>query len=149
MPSHPCALLQRDIDIKVTIIEAYEQGKMLAVLSFVRHFLEGAMSSRVFRPPNPWVVGILGLVAEVYNLEGLKTSLKFEVRRGGWGGDCTCRSFAVLIGLVCRELQSQEQLPSPRPLSTQQGPHTQRPPRLTASLRWSCCSRRWACSSAT
>lgn len=145
---HPSALLQRDIDIKATIIEAYEQGKMLAVLSFVRHFLEGAMSSRVFRPPNPWVVGILSLVAEVYNLEGLKTSLKFEVCRGLGRGlhlqavrcfDQACLPRTPIPGAAPQ--------PTP-PFDTSRTAHAA-PSRPTASLRWSCSSRRWACSLAT
>ena len=35
--------------MKLTILEAYEQGKMLAVLSFVRMLLEPAMDSKVRR----------------------------------------------------------------------------------------------------
>lgn len=38
---------------------------MLAVLSFVRMLLEPAMDSRVFRPPNPWLMAILALLVEV------------------------------------------------------------------------------------
>lgn len=34
--------------MKATILEAYEQGKMLAVLSFVRMLLEPAMDSKVW-----------------------------------------------------------------------------------------------------
>ncbi|KAL4458253.1 hypothetical protein ABPG75_013118 [Micractinium tetrahymenae] len=72
-------VLQKHLDVKATILEAYEQGKMLAVLSFVRMLLEPAMDSRVFRPPNPWVMAILALLVEVYNLDNIKTGLKFEV----------------------------------------------------------------------
>ena len=78
-PRHPHPALQRDLDLKAEIMAAYEQGRMLAVLSFVRMMLEPAADSRVFRPPNPWVLGLLSLLAEIYNLEGLKTGLKFEV----------------------------------------------------------------------
>jgi CCR4-NOT transcription complex subunit 1 len=72
-------VLQKHLDVKATILEAYEQGKMLAVLSFVRMLLEPAMDSKVFRPPNPWVMAILALLVEVYNLDNIKTGLKFEV----------------------------------------------------------------------
>jgi CCR4-NOT transcription complex subunit 1 len=65
--------------VKAVIVDAYEQGRMLAVLSFVRMLLEPAMSSRVFRPPNPWLMSILSLLVEVYHLDHLKTGLKFEV----------------------------------------------------------------------
>ena len=43
--------------------------------------------TQVFRPPNPWVMAILALLVEVYNLDNIKTGLKFEVRAqlGGSG----------------------------------------------------------------
>lgn len=72
-------VLQKDLDIKSTIIDAYEQGRMLPILSFVRNLLEPCSESKVFRPPNPWVMAILALLAEIYHLEGIRTSLKFEV----------------------------------------------------------------------
>jgi hypothetical protein len=55
---------------------------MLAVLSFVRMLLEPAMDSRVFRPPSPWIMALLALLVEVYNLDNIKTGLKFEVGAG-------------------------------------------------------------------
>lgn len=72
-------VLQKDLDVKATIVEAYEGGRMLPVLSFVRNLLEPCSDSKAFRPPNPWVMAILALLAEIYQMEGLKTSLKFEV----------------------------------------------------------------------
>ena len=47
--------------------------------------------TQVFRPPNPWVMAILALLVEVYNLDNIKTGLKFEVRAQlGWGWEwCT------------------------------------------------------------
>lgn len=57
------SLLQRDLDIKAAVLSAYEQGKMLAVLSFVRMLLDPVMDSRIFKPPNPWVMGICSLLA--------------------------------------------------------------------------------------
>lgn len=72
-------VLQKQLDVKGIILEAYEQGKMLAVLSFVRMLLEPAMDSRIFRPPNPWLMAIMALLVEIYNLDNIKTGLKFEV----------------------------------------------------------------------
>ena len=83
-PAPARAALQKQLDVKQTILDAYEQGKMLAVLSFVRMLLEPAMGSRIFRPPNPWLMSLLALLVEVYNLDNIKTGLKFEV--GVWGG---------------------------------------------------------------
>ena len=72
-------VLQRELDVKSTLIEAYQKGQLLPVLSFVRHLLEPCADSKAFRPPNPWVMAILALLAEVYSLDGLRTSHKFEV----------------------------------------------------------------------
>jgi len=41
--------------------------------------LEPCRESKVFRPPNPWIQGILSLVAEIYNQDKLKLNLKFEI----------------------------------------------------------------------
>ena len=48
--------------MKATILGAYEAGRMTAVLPFVRLLLEPCMDSKVFKPPNPWVMGILALL---------------------------------------------------------------------------------------
>ena len=41
--------------------------------------LEACRESKVFKPPNPWIQGILALVAEIYALDKLKLNLKFEI----------------------------------------------------------------------
>lgn len=41
--------------------------------------LEPCKDSRVFKPPNPWLQGILALVAEIYGQDKLKLNLKFEI----------------------------------------------------------------------
>ena len=33
----------------------------------------------MFKPPNPWLQGILALVAEIYSQDKLKLNLKFEI----------------------------------------------------------------------
>ena len=70
---------QKYLDIKQTILRAYSQGMMLPILSFVRNLMEPCATSIAFRPPNPWTMAILALLVEVYNLEGIRTSIKFEV----------------------------------------------------------------------
>ncbi|KAK9916879.1 hypothetical protein WJX75_008268 [Coccomyxa subellipsoidea] len=69
----------RDMDLKGIIYEAYEQGRMIAVLPFVNKVLEPCKDSKVFKPPNPWVQSILALVAEIYAQDKLKLNLKFEI----------------------------------------------------------------------
>ncbi|XP_008796100.2 CCR4-NOT transcription complex subunit 1-like isoform X2 [Phoenix dactylifera] len=73
------ALRAKDIDPKVLIMEAYEKGLMIAVIPFTSKILEPCHSSLAYRPPNPWTMGILSLLAEIYNLPNLKMNLKFEI----------------------------------------------------------------------
>lgn len=41
--------------------------------------LEQVKDSRVFKPPNPWLMAIMKLLAELYHFADLKLNLKFEV----------------------------------------------------------------------
>lgn len=41
--------------------------------------LEPCKDNKIFRPPNPWIMGILTLCAEIYALDNLKLNLKFEI----------------------------------------------------------------------
>ena len=72
-------VLQRDLDTKAVIAEAYKNGKMIAVIPFVHKVLEACSSSRIFHPPNPWLMGIVALLAEIYAQDKLKLNLKFEI----------------------------------------------------------------------
>ncbi|XXG66487.1 hypothetical protein AAC387_Pa06g0046 [Persea americana] len=73
------ALRARDIDPKVLIVEAYEKGLMIAVIPFTSKILEPCQSSLAYQPPNPWTMGILSLLAEIYALPNLKMNLKFDI----------------------------------------------------------------------
>ncbi|MQM09385.1 hypothetical protein Taro_042254 [Colocasia esculenta] len=73
------ALRAREIDPKVLIIEAYERGLMIAVIPFTSKILEPCQSSLAYKPPNPWTMGILSLLTEIYNLPNLKMNLKFDI----------------------------------------------------------------------
>ena len=69
----------KDLDLKSLLYEAYEQGRMIAVLPFINRILEHCKESKVFKPSNPWVQSILCLAAEIYALDNLKLNLKFEI----------------------------------------------------------------------
>lgn len=69
----------KDLDLKGLLYEAYEQGRMIAVLPFINRILEHCKDSKVFKPSNPWVQSILCLAAEIYALDNLKLNLKFEI----------------------------------------------------------------------
>jgi CCR4-NOT transcription complex subunit 1 len=48
-------------------------------MPFVCKVLEQCKDSKVFRPPNPWLMAILGLLVELYRYADLKLNMKFEV----------------------------------------------------------------------
>ncbi|OEU10564.1 hypothetical protein FRACYDRAFT_139032, partial [Fragilariopsis cylindrus CCMP1102] len=72
-------ILQVMLDCKELLLQGYETGKLIAVAPFLAKTLEGAKNSFVFRPPNPWLMGLLGVFRSVYNVDGLKMNIKFEV----------------------------------------------------------------------
>ncbi|CAH9118024.1 unnamed protein product [Cuscuta europaea] len=72
-------LRARHIDPKPLIIEAYEKGLMIAVIPFTSKILEPCQNSIAYQPPNPWTMGILGLLAEIYAMPNLKMNLKFDI----------------------------------------------------------------------
>ena len=41
--------------------------------------LESCAESRVFKPPNPWLMGIMRVLAELHAIPDLKLNLKFEI----------------------------------------------------------------------
>lgn len=41
--------------------------------------LEGIPESRVFKPPNPWTMGLLNAMRELYDVPEIKLNLRFEV----------------------------------------------------------------------
>jgi CCR4-NOT transcription complex subunit 1 len=67
------------LDCKELLLQGYETGKLIAVAPFLAKTLEGAKNSIIFRPPNPWLMGLLGVFRAVYNVDGLKMNIKFEV----------------------------------------------------------------------
>ena len=54
------------MNVKQLIIEAYESDKLRLVLSFVCRIIKESKGSTVFKPSNPWLSSILGLLKEIY-----------------------------------------------------------------------------------
>ena len=88
-------LLQRRCDLKELLLWGYEDGRLIAVCSFVAKILEGCKDSKVFRPPNPWLMSILGVMRELYEVEDLKMNIKFEVQ-------VLCKNIGVKIDDIPR-----------------------------------------------
>ncbi|XP_074382310.1 uncharacterized protein LOC141724188 isoform X2 [Apium graveolens] len=72
-------LRAREIDPKSLIIEAYERGLMIGVVPFTSRILESCQNSLAYQPPNPWTMGILALLTEIYAMPNLKMNLKFDI----------------------------------------------------------------------
>jgi CCR4-NOT transcription complex subunit 1 len=74
-------ILHNDIDLKSLVLEAYNKGQqeLLYVVPFVAKVIESTAKSRVFKPPNPWTMAIMNVLAELHQEPELKLNLKFEI----------------------------------------------------------------------
>ena len=98
-------ILQRRCDLKELILWGYESGRLIAVCSFVAKTIEGCRDSTVFKPPNPWLMALLGVLRELYDIEDLKMNIKFEVQ-------VLCKNIGVKIEDVPKsDLISKSALP--------------------------------------
>ncbi|CUM64513.1 uncharacterized protein PRCAT00002118001 [Priceomyces carsonii] len=72
-------LLRDQIALKFLLVEAFDFKSLNLIIPFVCKILDQAQNSIVFQPPNPWVLGILKVLAELYECADLKLNLKFEI----------------------------------------------------------------------
>lgn len=86
-------ILQIDIDLKSLLVEAYHKGQqeLLYVVPFVAKVLESCAKSKVFRPPNPWTMAIMNVLAELHQESDLKLTLKFEI-------EVLCKNLDIEVG---------------------------------------------------
>lgn len=70
-----------DIELKALVLEAYHKGQqeLLYVIPFVAKILEACAKSTVFKPPNPWTMALMNVLAELHQEPDLKLNLKFEI----------------------------------------------------------------------
>ena len=73
------AIRFKNISFRDLLIEAYQTSRLIPIVPFVCKVLVQAAKSKVFKPPNPWTVEILSLLAELYHHADIKLNLKFEV----------------------------------------------------------------------
>ncbi|KAJ4488321.1 Not1-domain-containing protein [Lentinula aciculospora] len=69
----------KNISFKDLLIEGYESGRSIISIPFVCKVLEGCAHSKVFKPPNPWLMGVMSLLAEIYFFADVKLKYKFEI----------------------------------------------------------------------
>ena len=68
-----------NVAFREMLLEAMKEDRLDIVVPFVSKVLQSAAESKVFRPPNPWTVGILQLLLEINQKANWKLSLTFEV----------------------------------------------------------------------
>ncbi|KAL1947536.1 hypothetical protein VTO73DRAFT_13260 [Trametes versicolor] len=69
----------KQLSFKDLLIEGYDNGRLIVAIPFVCKTLEPAARSKVFRPPNPWLMAVVSLLTELYHFAELKLNLKFEI----------------------------------------------------------------------
>ncbi|TFK25059.1 CCR4-Not complex component [Coprinopsis marcescibilis] len=69
----------KNLSFKELLIEGFESGRLVVAIPFVCKTLEPCAKSRVFKPPNPWLMAVLSLLVELYHFADLKLNLKFEI----------------------------------------------------------------------
>lgn len=69
----------KNVSFKDLLIEGYDSNRLIVAIPFVCKVLEQCAKSRIFKPPNPWLMAILRLLVELYQFAELKLNLKFEI----------------------------------------------------------------------
>lgn len=72
-------ILHRNLSFKDLLLEAYQSQRLLIAIPFTCKVLAQAKESKVFRPPQPWLMELIGFLMELYHFAELKLNLKFEI----------------------------------------------------------------------
>ncbi|KAG8856743.1 hypothetical protein FRB96_006246 [Tulasnella sp. 330] len=83
----------RNISFKDLLLEGYDNNRLIVSIPFVCKILEQGKYSVVFKPPNPWLMGVISLLAELYHFAELRLNLKFEI-------EVTCRAVEIELDKV-------------------------------------------------
>ena len=77
----------KNIAFKELLLEGWETSRLILVIPFTCEVLGQGTKSVLFKPPNPWVMEIIGLLLELYDLSDLKIQQKFaiEILLGNFG----------------------------------------------------------------
>ncbi|KAH8108458.1 Not1-domain-containing protein [Phellopilus nigrolimitatus] len=69
----------KNLAFKDFLIEGADSDRLIIAIPFVSKILEAAAKSKAFRPPNPWLMAVVSLLAELYHFAELKLNMKFEI----------------------------------------------------------------------
>lgn len=101
----------KNLSFKDLLIEGAESNRLIVAIPFVCKILESCAQSKVFKPPNPWLMAVIGLLAELYHFAELKLNMKFEI-------EVLCKSLdidldKVEISTILRDRPLAESLTGP------------------------------------
>ena len=71
-------ILHVNLSLKDILLQAYDQNTLVAAIPFVCQVMGQVHRSKIFKPPNPWTMGILKLLAEIHQSADIRLNLKFE-----------------------------------------------------------------------
>jgi CCR4-NOT transcription complex subunit 1 len=83
----------KNLAFKDLLVEGYDSNRLIVAISFVCKTLEPCSKSRVFKLPNPWLMAVISLLAELYHFAELKLNLKFDI-------EILCKSLEVGLDAV-------------------------------------------------
>ncbi|CAH6723741.1 general negative regulator of transcription subunit 1 [[Candida] jaroonii] len=72
-------LKRNQIGLKFLLVESFDFKTLNIIIPFVCKILDQAQYSKIFRPPNPWVMGVFKVLVELYECGDLKLNSKFEI----------------------------------------------------------------------
>lgn len=101
----------KNLAFKEFLIEGADSDKLIIAIPFTCKVLEWAGKSKAFKPPNPWLMAVIGLLAELYYYAELKLNLKFEI-------EVLCKS----LGLDLDKVEVANILRSRPPAESMAGP---------------------------
>lgn len=72
-------LKHRNLSLKDILKEANDSSKLALVIPFVCKIIDQTKDSEIFKYPNPWTLGILRVLSDLYQNANLKLNLRFEI----------------------------------------------------------------------
>ena len=71
----------KNIAFKELLLEGWETSRLLLVIPFTCEVFAQGIRSMVFKPPNPWIMEVIRLLLEFYDLPDLKIQQKFAIEK--------------------------------------------------------------------
>lgn len=83
----------KNLSFKELLLEGFDSGRLPVAIPFVCKVLEACTKSKVFKQPNPWLMAVMSLLAELYYFGELKLNFKFEI-------EVLCKALEIDLGAI-------------------------------------------------